>query len=264
MTRKLRRTNNFEITLQIKNDGFIAPPRDAQRNSLLNRAIAEFADDLNQLDRLAKDFVSGVDAIAEHLEDRTHTELSDIDIMEDWQIPLMKTMAQVATESHGDVLEIGFGRGVSAAFIQECGVKSHSIIEVNESVIDRFNDWKAQYPGRDIRIIPGRWQDVTDQLGQYDGVFFHTYPLNEQEYLENAVSSATFAEHFFPTAAAHLREGGIFTYMTNEIDSFSRSHQRALFRHFRSFTLQIQALTLPPDLRDTWWADSMIVVKAVK
>lgn len=264
MTRKIRRTNNFEITLQIRQESFIAPPRDAQRNSLLNKAIAEFADDLNQLDGLARRFVPGVDAVAEFLQDRAHSELDDEDIMEDWQIPLMQAMAQIATESHGDILEIGFGRGVSATFIQNCGVKSHSIIEVNESVIERYEQWKAQYPERDMRMIAGRWQDVMEQLGKYDGIFFHTYPLNEQEYLEQAVTSVTFAEHFFSTAAAHLHEGGVFTYLTNEIDSLSRGHQRALFRHFRSISLHVQPLTLPPDLRDSWWADSMVVVKAVK
>ena len=35
MTRKIRRTRDYEITLQIKNDDFIKPPRDAQRNWLL-------------------------------------------------------------------------------------------------------------------------------------------------------------------------------------------------------------------------------------
>jgi guanidinoacetate N-methyltransferase len=53
--------------------------------------------------------------------------------------------------------------------------------------------------------------------------------------------------------------------MTNEIDSLSRGHQRLLFQYFRSFSLRLlQPLALPPDLRDTWWADSMVIVKAVK
>lgn len=262
MTRKFRRTADYELTLQIKNDLFILPPREAQRNWLLNKAVAEFADDLSSLNQIAGRFVRGEDGV--HLQQRTHTELSDDDIMEDWQIPLMRAMAEVATEKHGDVLEIGFGRGVSASFIQDCGVRSHTIVECNESVIERFHQWKAQYPDRDIRIIPGKWQDVTDQLGTYDGIFFHTYPLDEEEYVAQAVNSITFAAHFFPTAATHLRSGGVFTYMTNEIDSLSRGHQRLLLQYFSSFTVSVLPLNLPPDLRDTWWADSMVVIKVVK
>lgn len=262
MSRKLRRTSDFEIVLDIKNDRFIAPPRDSQRNALLNKAVAEFADDLNQLNRLAVRFVPGMDTL--QVQERTHTNLTDEAIMEDWQIPLMRAMAVVATEAHGDLLEIGFGRGVSAGIIQEMGVRSHTIVECNESVIERFNVWKKAYPDQAIHLLEGRWQDVTDQYTEYDSIFFHTYPLNEQEYLELAANSATFAEHFFPTASRYLRAGGVFTYMTNEIDSLSRGHQRALLRYFSSFSVHLQPLQMPVDVHDTWWADSMIIVKAVK
>jgi guanidinoacetate N-methyltransferase len=262
MSRKFRRTPDFEISLDVKNDRFIAPPRDAQRNWLLNKAVAEFADDLNQIHKLAARFVAGVDVL--QIGERTHTVLTDDEIMEDWQIPLMRAMAVIATELHGDLLEVGFGRGVSANIIQELGVRSHTIVECNESVIERFHHWKVDYPGRDIRILEGRWQDVTDQYTEYDAIFFHTYPLSEQEYVDQAVNSATFAEHFFPTASRYLRPGGIFTYMTNEIDSLSRGHQRALLRHFNSFGVHLQPLELPTNVRDTWWADSMVIVRAMK
>ena len=262
MIRKLRRTNDLELTLQIKTDTFIAPPRESQRNWLLNKAMGEFVDDLGALNTLAQRFVPGVDAVA--IEERTNTVLSDDDIMEDWQIPLMRAMAQAATATHGDVLEIGFGRGVASDFIQACNVRSHTIVECNDSVVERFHTWRATHADRDIRLIHSRWQDATDQLGQYDGVFFHTYPLSEDEYNQTVMNSVTFAAHFFPTAAAHLREGGVFTYMTNEIDSFSRAHQRLVLSYFRSFELSVVPLPLPVDLRDTWWADSMVVIKAVK
>ncbi len=262
MTRKFRRTADFDIAVQIKNDRFVRPPREAQRNWLLNRALAEFSEDLAALDELAGRFVPGRDAV--QIEARDTAPLADDDIMEDWQIPLMRAMAAVATAAHGDVLEIGFGRGVSAGFIQAGRVRSHTIVECNPSVIERFHAWRQGFPEAEIRLIPGLWQEVTDQFDRYDAIFFHTYPLDEEEYIETAVNSATFAEHFFPTAAAHLREGGVFTYMTNEIDSLSRAHQRALFRHFRSIALERLPLLLPPDVRDTWWADSMMIVKAVR
>ena len=262
MNRKFRRTPDFDIVLEVKNDHFIAPPREAQRNWLLNRAVSEFADDLKQLDKIAARFVPGRDS--QRIDERTHTELTDEDIMEDWQIPLMRAMAALATESHGDLLEIGFGRGISASIIQEMGVRSHTIVECNESVIKRFHQWKPSYLGREIHLLEGRWQDVTDQFAEYDSIFFHTYPLNEEEYLEQALNSATFAEHFFPTASRYLRPGGVFTYMTNEIDSLSRAHQRALLRHFRSFRVQVLPLELPGGVRDAWWADSMVIVQVEK
>lgn len=263
MLKRIKRTPDFEVTLQIRTDAFIAPPREAQRSWLVNRALGEFAADLQRLDSVARSFVPG--APAAPLQDRAQAPLADDEIMEDWQFPIMRAMAEVVTAAHGDVLEIGFGRGVSAGYIQELGVRSHTIIECNDHVVRGFESWRQAYPGRPIEMVHARWEDAVGDLGPFDGVFFHTYPLNEDEVVANVLQSTTFAEHFFPSAARLLRAGGAFTYMTNEIDSFSREHQRALFAHFREITLrQVRPLALPADLRDAWWADSMIVVRAVR
>ena len=263
MTRKIKRSENFDIALQVKNDDFINPPREAQRNWLLNRAVAEFNDDLIALNELAKRFVSGREEIFTW--DHGQELLQEQVIMEDWQIPVMEAMADIVTETPGDVLEVGFGRGISADFIQQRGVKSHTIIECNNNIMESLNNWRASKPDQDIRLLHGMWQDLDDQLQTYDGVFFHTYPLNKDQHEEYVVKSATFAEHFFPTAAKHLRKGGTFTYLTNEIDSFSRAHQRLVFKYFESFTLKvIEKLKLPENCIDTLWADSMVVIKAVK
>ena len=263
MMRKIKRTRDFELTLNIANDDFIRPPRAAQRNWLLNQAMAEFAADLNHLHEVAADFVPGQESFS--LPDRTQVELTDEEIMEDWQIPIMEAMAERVAGPENDVLEIGFGRGVSAEMIQRLGVKSHTIVECNDSIVDRFTGWREKYPEREIHLLHGMWQDLTDRFALYDGIFFHTYALDDEEYMDTALKSVTFAEHFFPTAAAHLRPGGKFTYLTNEIDSFSRAHQRLVFRYFSSFSLaKISPLNLSPDIRDTWWADSMIVIEAVK
>jgi guanidinoacetate N-methyltransferase len=262
MTKKIKRTENFEVVLEIKKEDFIRPPRDAQRNALLNNALNEFTDNLQALDKLAVRFVPGKLQIA--LEDRTQKVLSDDEIMEEWQIPLMQAMAEVVTESHGSILEIGFGCGVSATMIQEQKVLSHTIIECNDSVVERFFEWKELFKDKKINLVHGLWQDAIDDLGLFEGIFFHTYPLNEEEYMKNVHGRATFAEHFFETAAKHLHPGGVFTYFSNEIDSLSRGHQRALFEHFSSVSLKVINLKIPDDINDTWWADSMVIVKAIK
>jgi guanidinoacetate N-methyltransferase len=263
MTRRLRRLREFEVALQIHSDRFIRPPREAQRNWLLNRALNELVDELQHLDGIARGFVAGREQAG--LPDRTQAVLHDEEIMEDWQIPVMEAMAEIVTGPHGDVLEVGFGRGISATMIQDAGVRSHTVVECNDDVVERFHRWRERYPGRDIRLIHGRWQDTIGALDRYDGIFFHTYPLNEEEYVEHVVRSVTFAESFFPTAAEHLRRDGVFTYLTNEGDSLSRAHQRLLFRHFREFALRrVSPLALPEDSRDDLWGDSMVVIRAVK
>ena len=262
MTRKLKRTPAYELSLDIRDHAFIRPPHDAQRNWLLNRFLREAGDDLQALDSVASRFVPG--GRRGLPTDMRHANLSDDEIMEDWQLPLMEAMAAIVARSGGDILEIGFGRGVSAELIQRHGVRSHSIVECNPHVLARAERWREARSDRDIRIVPGLWQDVIDSVGDFDSVFFHTYALDEDEAADLLSSSVTFAASFFPSAAAHLRPGGVFTYLTNEIDSLARAHQRLLFEHFSALRLQRVRLTLPPDVRDAWWADSMVVVEAVK
>ncbi len=263
MSRQIRRHKDFEVSLDIHNDAFIRPPRDAQRRWLINRALAELVWNLEHLDRQAADMVAGAEGVL--LEDRTQGDLADSEIMEDWQVPIMEAMANIVTRSGGDVLEVGFGRGVSAEMIQARGVRSHTIVECNDSVVERFERWRATHPDSDIRLIHGKWQDTTEQMGQYDGVFFHTYPLNADEVLEHVARSVTFAAHFFETAVQLLKPGGSFSYLTNEIDSFSRAHQRLLFEHFRRCALEVVGpLLMPADSKDDLWGRSMVVVEAVK
>ncbi len=263
MTRLVRRQDDYELVLEIQNPEFIRPPRDAQRRWLLNRAVTEFMWDLDHLHGIATQMVPGTEGTLAH--DRTTGVLSDAEIMEDWQIPVMAAMARIAGRSRGDVLEVGFGRGVSADMIQSHGVRSHTIVECNDSVVDRYHTWRRALADRDIRLVHGRWQDTVEQLGMYDAVFFHTYPLNAEELLEYVAKSVTFAEHFFATAASHLREGGVFTYLTNEIDTLSREHQRLLFRHFRKVELEVVGpLEISRDSRDDLWGSSMVVVAATR
>jgi amino acid adenylation domain-containing protein/FkbM family methyltransferase len=270
---RIRRDDRFEVSLRLFSDQFIAPPREVQRDWIVSKALQEITADLMHMDAVSRRFVKGQashgngtggNGAAGNGTAAPQIGLGVRLIMEDWQIPIMAAMAKVATESKGDVLEVGFGRGISAGFIQQHEPRSHTVVECDARVIEDFYEWKKQYPGRDIRLIEGKWQDVTDQFGLYDGIFFHTSTLTEEDFVEHVVKSVTYAEHFFPAAAEHLRKGGVFTYLTLEIDSFSRAHQRRILNYFDSLTLSVQKLTLPDDCQDMWWADSMVIVKAVK
>ena len=263
MIRRIKRSKAYEVELTIKDDSFIRPPTDAQRNAVLNRALKEFAEDLNHLDKQTATFVRG-ELNPGLSSDRTQLELSDDEIMESWQEPIMQAMAEAVSGAGKEVLEIGFGLGVSAEMIQKTGPRKHTIVECNDSIIERFQVWRNGHSDRDIEIVKGLWQDRIDSLGMFDGIFFHTYPLTDEEYMAYVHESVTFAEHFFAHAAAHLRPGGIFTYFSNEIDSLSRGHQRALLNHFSAYLVKIVPLQVPDNVTDTWWANSMAVVSAIR
>jgi hypothetical protein len=268
-----RRSRGFELSLALQDDGFIATPAASQRSWLVNQVLDEAVADLEHLGRIAPSFVPGSEreriasrrwqeSAARY--DGRQLEIAGQQVMQDWERPLMRAMAEVAAESHGDVLEVGFGMGISATYLQEIGVRSYTVIEPNAGVLAEFERWRAGYPGRDIRLLRGKWQEVTDQLSTYDGIFFDTYHNDEKEYVDHVLQGVTYAEHFFPTAAACLKEGGAFTYYSNEIDSMSRRHQRRILEFFRSVTLSVVKPLHPPADCNYWWAGSMVVVKAVK
>ncbi|MGB5692740.1 MAG: hypothetical protein WBM43_09065, partial [Flavobacteriaceae bacterium] len=108
--KRIKRTKDFELSVVIKADGFIDPPREAQRNAVVNRALKEFAYDLNALHQQTKSFVPG--KMVYHFgEDREHKALADHEIMEEWLVPVMQAMAEEVAKDGGDILEIGFGLG---------------------------------------------------------------------------------------------------------------------------------------------------------
>lgn len=261
--RKLKRHSDFEVKLEIKNDEFVRPPRESQRHWLLNSFMSEWSSDLLELNEAARQFVPGAEAVVEL--DRMDSDLGDADIMEDWMVPLMSAMVEEVAAPGKSILEIGFGRGVSSDLIQERGVGRHVIIECNPSVLERCDRWKERYADRQIEIVRGRWEDTISSLGKFDGIFFHTYPLSEDEVYERVHQSSTFAEHFFDTAMDHLVEGGRFTYMTSERNSLSRGHQRALLKRFSRVQLRLlEGLVPPPDTRDAMCWQETVVVAATR
>ena len=153
------RRKQFEINLTIKEDKFINPPQVTQKNWLISRAMDELADDLIHLDALSTRFVAGskrseilqnwVSSQAQY--DDSQLIIDGQQVMQDWERPYMEAMAKVVTLQHGDVLEVGFGMGISASYIQAMGVNSHTIIECNEEVRERCAQWKDKY--QDVTFV---------------------------------------------------------------------------------------------------------------
>jgi amino acid adenylation domain-containing protein len=265
---------DFDVAINITDKAFIPPPHGdcGLREALLHKVEEELRDDLVSLDKLTRNFVPGSEReyidqdwkTSDAIYDGSQLLIEDQQVMQDWQHPLMRKLAEIAASSHGHVLEIGFGMGISSTYMLEMGIKAYTVIECNQQVIDHFDQWKKRFPGVDINLIPGKWQEVIDDLGMFDAILFDTYPQDEEEFVKYVVNSVTFAEHFFPTAAGHLKEGGIFTYYTNEIDSFSRRHQRKLLDYFNRVSMEVVRGLEPPADCKNWWADSMAAIKAIK
>jgi hypothetical protein len=104
-------------------------------------------------------------------------------VMMEWEKPYMKKLVQ-HLKPKGHVLEIGFGLGYSSNEIQNYNIKSHTIIEPEESVIKELKTWSKKQKNK-IKIIKGYWQNVLHTLGKFDCIFFDDAPTKEFKDLEN-------------------------------------------------------------------------------
>jgi len=132
-------------------------------------------------------------------------------VMETWEDAYMKQLAAIAASSGGVVLEVGFGLGISAAFIQEHSVSEHWIIEANASVFKNLLEFNEIYPN--VKPLFGFWQEVTPPLpdASFDGILFDTYPISQDE-----LHTARFS--FFAEAYRLLKPGGVFTHYSGEVE----------------------------------------------
>ena len=98
---------------------------------------------------------------------------TELQVMMDWEDSIMSASAAYVCQNGGDILEIGFGMGISAGYIQSHSINSHTIIENHPDIIPKAKAW-AQ--GKlNVTIITGSWYDVKNELSTYDGLFYDTW-----------------------------------------------------------------------------------------
>ena len=113
----------------------------------------------------------------------------EVIIMMDWEHPIMSASAAYVTEGGGDILEIGFGMGISAGYIQSHSVSSHTIIEPHPQMVEKAVEWSNGKSN--VTIISQSWADVTGSLGTYDGIFYDTSFDNKHNLFSSSLSELT-------------------------------------------------------------------------
>ena len=86
---------------------------------------------------------------------------STFEVMMGWEGSLMSASAAYVCEGGGDILEIGFGMGMSAGYIQSHSISSHTIIENHPQIITKAQEWASGKSN--VTIITGSWYDVKDE-----------------------------------------------------------------------------------------------------
>ena len=105
-------------------------------------------------------------------------------VMMDWETPLMAAHAQYVAENGGRILEIGFGLGISAGYIQSYGAESHVIVEIHPEIASKARNWGKK--GRGVKVLEGDWYDLREDIeanGPYDGIFYDAFGDTNIKYL---------------------------------------------------------------------------------
>jgi len=185
-------------------------------------------------------------------------------VMEAWEHPYMRTLAEIASSQGGKVLELGFGMQISATYMQdnkhskEHPLQEHWIIEANNKVADRAYKWSAEGKKSQVTICRGFSWDVAPGLadGYFDGILYDTYPLS-------AGGVNRHQRGFFQDASRLLKVGGVFTYFCNEEKDISEE-ERALLKEC-GFAIHAEAIPVPtPDDCQYWRAKTIVAPQCIK
>jgi len=180
-------------------------------------------------------------------------------VMEDWEDSYMQELAQIATSNGGVILELGFGLGLSANYIQQQPIDKHIIIEANEEVFAKLEEF-AKNATYEVEPRLGLWEEMLPSIPDesIEGILFDTYSPNfENE--EQFECEFPFFEHAYRI----LKKGGVFTYYSSEVSDFSPQHLQLLqTAGFSNIEKKICAVNTPDDC--LYWKSKTMIAPIVK
>jgi guanidinoacetate N-methyltransferase len=173
-------------------------------------------------------------------------------VMQNWELPIMQTLAREIAAQDRDILEVGFGLGISATEIMKIGCRSYTVIEAHPKIAEMARKWSKKYISS-VEVIEGFWEKIIPKLNrQFDSILFDTYPLSQEERHKNHY-------RFMPIAPQLLRCNGILAYYSDENLDFRAEHLRLLLTYFNEVKL-IKVSGLNPPLDCEYWHDECMVL----
>lgn len=171
------------------------------------------------------------------------------DVMANWEAPMMKVHADIVCGNGGHILELGFGMGISANFIQEHNIESHTIIEVNPGMYAFLEHWAEDKPN--VIPVKGNWYDDIPTDRKYDGIFYDCYG--------DMVNKRYFPTHIMQ----YCKPGTIITWFNNFLQAESQYDGVVKFidsrKHVEQFddkqniTFHPVTLEIPDSARVDWY-----------
>jgi guanidinoacetate N-methyltransferase len=177
-------------------------------------------------------------------------------VMQAWERPLMEMLAREVAASRGDILEVGFGMGISARAILQCGCLTYTVIEAHPEIADHARRW-GQEQSIPVTVLEGFWQDVAPHLpAGFDGILFDTFPICQEEGHINPAA-------MIPALQRLLRPGGILTYYSGVVAGFPDDQLRLLLADFDEVKL-IKVSGLDPSPGCDYWSRTWMIIPVAR
>ena len=186
--------------------------------------------------------------------------INSYQVMQRWEDNYMKSLAAIVTSKGGTILEVGFGLGISAGYIQKSKkITSHTVIECHPAVFANAEKMFKKHIARGrIKLLKGFWEQVSPKLPSksFDGILFDSCPLD---------SGVEFFQFFpfFEEAYRLLKDDGIFTYFSDEARDISPKHMR-LLRKAGFKNVKFEVCKVNPPKTCEYWKHKTIIVPIVR
>lgn len=182
-------------------------------------------------------------------------------VMEDWETEYMTQLASVATRHGGDILELGYGMGISARVIQAASIASHHVVECHPDVVSSaLRTWREAIAAQRLHLHVGFWEEVSPRFADasFDGILFDTYPLKSEEIHGNHFP-------FLKEAYRLLRPGGTLTYYSDQATELPEEHLSALeAAGFERSGVSWEVCPVSPPADCEYWQSDSLVVPVVR
>jgi len=96
-----------------------------------------------------------------------------LEVMMDWERPIMEKMAELTVSEGDHVLECGFGMGILSDAIQARNPASHTICENHPDIIPKMREWASGKSN--IILHEDRWLTLINGNTRYDSILMDTY-----------------------------------------------------------------------------------------
>lgn len=129
-----------------------------------------------------------------------------VDIMNICYKPIMERYAKLLGGNNIDIIEIGFGMGYFADYIQKnFDIKSHTIVEINPQIVKNIKEWGKNK--KNIILIEGDWFENQHIIKKrrYHSIYYDAVFDRNRYKFKDILNDITYENSIFSYFDVHNR-----------------------------------------------------------